>query len=152
MASNLRGPRVLGVLEKPLGVGLGLERGRVPHDSGHETGYGLDNDHRGELTPGQNVVTYGEFLVGEELGDTLVDALVPPADEDDVLAFGQAGHAMMAQQRPARGQQNHVAVLVPDLLDRAEVRFGSHDHPRPSPVGFVVDAAVFACLLYTSDA
>ncbi len=67
---------------------------------------GVEDDGSGKLTTAEDVVADGEFLVGEEIGDTLVDSLVAAADEDDALERGEAVRGGLSEVLALRGEQD----------------------------------------------
>src|SRR5690606_25307894 len=103
-AAPLRGLRVDGVLEHAELVRLLDEALGVADDARDEPSDGLDHRHRGDLAAVQHVVAdaheahaaAGRVVVD----DALVDALVPPAREDELL---------LACELARRGLREHLA-------------------------------------------
>jgi hypothetical protein len=65
-----------------------LGGGVVAEDSGEQAHGGVEDDGGAEFSSREDVVADGEFAVGEEMVDALVDALVAAAEEDDAVEFG----------------------------------------------------------------
>ncbi len=81
VAAELRGTRVLRVLEQPVGEGLVGTRHLVAHHAGHEACDRVDHHEGGRLTAGEHVVADRQLAVAQVIGNPLVDALVAPAEE-----------------------------------------------------------------------
>ena len=61
----------------------------VPQHAGHQPAYGVGDHHCRKLAAGQNKVAQGDFLVHALVNKALVDALIVPADENDVLKLAR---------------------------------------------------------------
>ena len=78
----------------------------VAEDAGEEADGGVKDDGGGELSAAEDVVADGEFLVGEEVGDALVHALVAAADEDDALERGEAVRGGLGEGLALGGEED----------------------------------------------
>ena len=78
----------------------------MAEDAGEEADGGVEDDGGGELSAAEDVVADGEFFVGEEVGDALVDALVAAADEDDAVERGEAVRGGLGEGFALRGEQD----------------------------------------------
>ena len=138
---ELRRPGVLRVLEQPVGEGL-LHRGCVvAHDPGQQAGHRLDDQERAGLAAGEHDVADGDLAVAEVVGDALVDAFVPAAQQGEAVTGGQlAGHRLV-EPSAAGGEQQQRTRRVRRLHGR-EDRLRPHHHPGPTAERRVVDGAV----------
>ena len=78
----------------------------MAEDAGEQADGGVEDDGRGQLATAEDVVADGEFFVGEEVGDALVDALVAAADEDDAVERGEAVRGGLGEGLALRGEQD----------------------------------------------
>ena len=85
-APELGRPRVLRVLEPPVGERLLGRRRLVAHDARHQPRHRLDHDERRGLAAGEDEVADRQLAVAEMVGDPLVDALVATADQREPVA------------------------------------------------------------------
>ena len=111
-----RGPR----LRAPLGMTIGtagkvgicqaealVARGvGVAEDAGEEADGGVEDGGGGEFSAAEDVVADGELLVGEEVGDALVHALVATADEDDAVERGEAVRGGLGEGLALGGEED----------------------------------------------
>jgi hypothetical protein len=80
MTIGIAGKLGIGQAEALVAGGVG-----VAEDAGKQADDGVEDDGRGQLAAAEDVVADRDLLVGEEVGNALVDSLVAAADEDDVL-------------------------------------------------------------------
>jgi hypothetical protein len=78
----------------------------VAEDAGKQADGGIENDGGCQLAAAEDVVADGEFLVGEEVGHTLVYALVAATDEDDALERGEAVRHGLGEGLALCGEQD----------------------------------------------
>ena len=74
----------------------------VAHHAGHEPGDRLDDHERGRLAAREHVVADRELAVAEVVGDTLVDALVAPAQQREARRPRRARSAIALVEARAR--------------------------------------------------
>jgi len=138
---ELPGPRVLRVLEKTLGKRLLPRRCFVAQHAREESGCGLQDDHRREFPPSENVVTDREFFVHRQDAHTFIHALILAADQDQTGKSTEFPGCLLIEQPSLRAQQDDPCPrTIPSLnrLQASNKRFGLHDHPAASPVRRVV--------------
>jgi len=111
-------------------------------DSGHQTRRRLEHHQRRDLPARDDVVADRNLLGRQALGDALVNALVPPADQHQPGFGGELADEVLVQPPPGRREQESAAIPRAERLDRREHRLGLEDHPRPAAVGLVVHLAV----------
>ena len=110
--------------------------------AGDEPGDGLDHDERRDLSAGEHVVPDRHLLRGESLGHPLVDALVPAAEERQVLLAGELANERLIETSTRRRQEQHTSPVGVEGLDRGEERLRLHHHPGSAAEGRVVDRAM----------
>ena len=75
----------------------------------------------------------------------VVDALVPPAENHDVLEPCQPRRVGLRQPTALRRREQHrprLAARRADVLGRAKKRLGLHHHARPAAIRHIVDDPV----------
>ena len=120
------------LLDRALGVAQGP--GELPHQH-------VGDDHRRQLPPGQDVTADRELVVGQVLVDPIVEPLVAPAEQCHVRLGDQLVGDRVVKQWPRRREQHHPRLLglaVGGLQRRVDDVDPQH-HPRPTPIGRVVD-------------
>ena len=83
--------------------------------------------------------------VGVVVDDALVDALVAPAGEHEVLLGGELAGDRLRERLAGRRRHDEQGVgcrVADDRVERLAPRLGLHDHARAAAVGRVVDGAV----------
>jgi len=116
------------------------QRGRGRREAG---GGCVEDDGSGELAAGEDVVADREFVVGEEVVDALVDALVAAADEDDAFESGEAVGGGLSEGLALGGEQDdRLAGEVAcgfgsdgEGVDAVEDGSGFRTMPSPPPKG-----------------
>ena len=78
----------------------------VPEDAGKQARDGVDDDRGCQLAAGEDVVAHGELTVAEQIGDALVDALIPAADQHDALEWHQGAGGGLHEGATARREQH----------------------------------------------
>ncbi len=102
------------------------------------------HDHqRGNLAAREHVIA-DRHLEVHEGADSLVDALVAGAEQDQVRALRQVVGARLPEDLAARVQQNSRAVGPAELVQGSCHRLRAQDHARSPAVGVVVDGLVAA--------
>ena len=143
--TELSGTRVLRVLQQPTLERLLGQRLFAAEHSRNHAGHRVDEQHRGQLTPGDHHVPDAHLDVHEVGAHPLVHALVPPADDEQARLRGQFGDQRAIQSTALRGHQHHLRGCLGERLDRldgSEQRLRLHHHPRPAAERVVVYRAV----------
>ena len=86
-----------------------LERRRafVAEHAGQQPGHGINHHGGGQLAAAQDVIPDRDLLVREVLGHPLVDALIPPANQQQFgLARETIGHRLLEQTALGRKQDD----------------------------------------------
>ncbi len=96
----VRAARVLGA-EALESVRIGVAK-----DARKKAGNGVDHHGCGKLASRQNVVADREFAVADEQINTLIDTLVPSAEEDHSLTTGEFMRYSLGERRALCGEQN----------------------------------------------
>lgn len=138
MATKLRRPSVLRKIKQPAGEGILLRRILCPEHPGNQAGDRIEHDKGSELTPAQGVVTDGELLVREMKPNPLIEALVPPTEQDEVILRHQPDGPRMIEANPLGTQENHLGPRAPERLHRLEERLRLEDHSAPPPVRDII--------------
>ena len=142
--AEVGGPRVLRVLQEPPTEALVLGRGLVAQSSREQAGDRLDDDERGELTPGDHDVADGQLRVGQVVGDPLVHSLVTAAQQREAVPAGEVASDRLIEAPAAGGKEEERAGQVLALfhaLDGGEQGLGHEHHARATPERRVVDGA-----------
>ena len=137
----LLGAGVLGVLQQAVPVALLLEALRVGEHPGHQPGHRVGHHHGGQLAAGEHEVADGDLLVHTLLNEPLVDALIVPAHQNQVVVIvpqaagvglheGFAGGGHVDGMSRAEGVHNVLPALVEGV--------GLHDRAVAAAVGIVV--------------
>jgi len=125
---------------------VGIVRDRffaVAHGARQKPDKRVDDDERGDLASGEDVVPDAELFSGERCACSFVDALVTTTDEDDGLLSGKPFGVTLAVRAALRGEDDHgCARLWCDGVYGLEQRFKAHDHARSATERGVVDGAV----------
>ncbi len=135
-------------LQQPAGEGVVHHGLGVADDSGQQPGDRFQDDQGGDLSPGKNVVTDGDLVVGPLVDDARVDAFVTAAAEHQPLFVGQAGGVRLREGPPDRGRDDDPGPPAvrrsqrADLGQRRPPRLRTHDHARTPAVGGVIDGPV----------
>src|SRR6202521_2534918 len=141
MPLELRGPGVVRVFEEMLVEGFVFGRFFGPEHPGDQPADGIDHHHRGELAAGQHVVANRDLLVDQVRGNPLIDALIPSADQIEVILAGKLAHQPLVEQFTLRRQQDH-RPFARARAYRFEDRLRLQHHPRAAAIGDIVDLPV----------
>ena len=149
------GASVVGIFDPPFSAERLVRRALgVAENPGDQPHRGVDDDHRGDLTPGQDIIADREQLGFEDLEDPLVEPFVttaqagstaprPPAPERDPGRAGGprgSGRSTAPASPPGRGPLRPPRRSAgPSGPSPAHRRTGDHRpddaSPRPSRVG-----------------
>ena len=102
LSINLLGPRVMRVIEETRCKGIRLRRPFVSEHARPKPGNGIDYHHRGQLAPGEHVVSDGPFFIDVALEYALVNAFVAPGQQDQVIARREFGYACLIESTTLR--------------------------------------------------
>ncbi len=121
--TGIDGIRALDVFQ---GFGLAQNARHLPADR-------LGHDEGRELPAREDEIADGKLLVGQVLRHALVHALVPAADEDEMVIFGETLGFLLGKDLTARGEQNYPGLsLLANLFKRGLYRLRAQDHSRPA--------------------
>jgi hypothetical protein len=125
-----------------LGEGILGHALRVADHAGDQPGHALDERHGGDLATAEDEVSEGDLVRLENLVHPLVEALVPPAqDEQTGLVAESRGEGVI--QAPASGGQQDGSglrgIVTTDLADRGQDRWRLQHHAGAAAVRLVVD-------------
>jgi hypothetical protein len=124
----------------------GRIRKRIPQyrffladDSLYVSGHSIDDDYGRNFTARNNKIADRNFRRCEMLDDSLIDALVPAADQYHLIRSRKPQRLRLIESAP-RGAEYHDFGLrgFPSRLDRSENRFGLENHPFAAAEGPVV--------------
>jgi hypothetical protein len=141
-AAELRRPRVLGVLQEPFSEALVLGRGRVAQGPRKQTGHRLDHDQGRQLAACNYDVADRQLAIDQVVGDPLVHALVPAAQQREALCVRKLAGDGLIKAPAGRGEQEQgagEALELFDTLDGGEDRLGHEHHPRTASERSVID-------------
>ena len=102
---------VLRVLEQAVVEALVDRAPLVAEHAGQRADHRVDDDHGRQLAAGEHVVAQRDDLVGQGVA-ALVDALVVAADEQQVLALGEACHRGAVEGPAGRGEEDDMRVGI----------------------------------------
>jgi len=141
--SKITGPGILGIIQPPLKKRIMPDRFFLADDTGDKPGRGIDDHHGRQLPSGQNIIADGNLICRKMFAHPLIDALIAPADEDDL---GTAGHLLgQAEiQLPSLGGEevNRGLRGFAYVFDSEKNRLGFEDHALFSPIRAVVHLPV----------
>src|SRR5262245_22371065 len=141
-------PRVLRVLQPPrLAMGLLRHAVRVAEHAGDVPPDRVDDHHRRHLAAIADEVADRYFARLQPEPDTLVEALVAPAQQEQSLLLRQLLDERLVKAPPRGRQQDELTGIVsqrPNRLDGIKDRPRHDDHARPTAEGAVVNALVLA--------
>ncbi len=140
-APELGRARVLRVLEAAVAERLLGRRRLVAQDSRQQSGDRLDHDQRRAFAAGEDEIADRHLAVAQMVGDPLVDALVPTADQREAVARRQLPRPFLIEPAAARRQQEQGPRRLRGL-DGGEQRLRRHHHPGTPTERLVVDTAV----------
>src|SRR2546426_3454155 len=103
---ELRRPCVVRVLEEVPVEGFVFGRFFGAQHPGDQPADSIDHHHGGELASCQHVVPDRDLLVNQMGGNPLIDALIPSADQVEVLVAGQFAHQPLVQHFALRREQD----------------------------------------------
>ena len=106
------------------------------------------DQHAGcQFSTAQHVVANGDFVGGQVVGDSFVNAFVPAANQDEMPAVGQLADHFLGQLAALSREQDGPegrggAVLGSEAANGSEEGLRLEDHALPAPEGPVVDRPV----------
>src|SRR5918999_1626383 len=143
--ANPRRPRVLRKLEPACeGVGEALEFAAVlPKSARKPACDGIEDDHRGELAPGEYVGPDRDRVGSDMLENPLVEALEARRHDRERVLGRQLLHQVLVELPSLRSQRDDAAprVIAVDSLERGAHDVDAEHHSCSAPVGLVVDLA-----------
>ena len=122
--------------------GLGDRRLVVSQDSGNQAHDGVGQHQRPQDAVGQDVVADRDLVVDKVIGHALVDTLVMPAEEDEMLRLGILADDRLLERPSLRGEEDHLGLRAAEFGQRLGDRFDLHHHAGAAAVGGVVDRAM----------
>ena len=105
----------------------------------------LDEDHRGQLAAGEDVVADGDLAVDAVLDEALVDPFVAAGHEDEARMGGELAHEGVVETLALGRKVDDVAGGIGLRLRGLEggiQHVDLHHHAVPAAEGLVVDGAV----------
>ena len=146
-ASKIRGTGVLRAFEEALRERVLSGGIFVAEDAWNEAGHGIDEYGGGDCAIGQNVIANGDLFVNEMVDDSLIDAFIMAAQQDEVASRGgEAGGYGVAETATGGGEIEDArwgGDFGFDGLDGSEDGFAFHDHPLAAAVRGIVGGGVF---------
>src|SRR4030042_456156 len=133
-APELGGPRVLRVLQQPLGMRLLGQRGLRPQDARQPPRHRFDDDHGGQLAAGEDVVADTYLIVDQVLAHSLVHPLVVAADKDEAGLPREIDRDLLVEEPSLGGEKDDPSlrrIKGCHPLNRFEERLGLYQHTRP---------------------
>ena len=136
--------RILGVFEQTAGKALVYAGILAAEHARHQPGYRVHQNQRAELAAGKHIVAHGNFLVDHQIDCALVDALVVPAQENQLFFLREPLHGRLGQGLSAGGEIDApaVEVVAHGGFHGVHNRLGEHHHARAAAVGRVVGVFV----------
>ncbi|SKZ04645.1 Uncharacterised protein [Mycobacteroides abscessus subsp. abscessus] len=121
-------------------------RARIAEDTVDEPHGRLDHCHRGHFATDQHEVAEGNLFDADTprdvVEDALVDSLVPPACEHEML-FAAVALRGFLPERNSRGRRDHEeGPIGTHLVEAGSPDLGFHHHARSATVRRIVDGAV----------
>jgi hypothetical protein len=71
-----------------------------------EAGNGVDHDCGAEFAAGEDEIAYGDLIVGEMFGNTLINAFVTAADQQDLGVSGKTARGGLIETGSLRGEED----------------------------------------------
>lgn len=120
---------------------------------------GIDEHHRGQFAAGQNVIANGDFFINPPVDDSLIDAFVVSAEQQEPIVLRELLDLDLIETLPAGGKvdppwswrlfsrtsgpirRKHPAA---DFFNSPHNNIHLHHHPRSTAVRRVVDLTVLA--------
>lgn len=111
----------------------------LANDARYVSRHRIDNDYGRNFTARYNEIADRNFRRCEMFDDSLIDTLIPAADQDYLLR-SRKPKSLRLIESAARGAEYYDFGLgrFPSRLDRSENRFGLEDHPFAAAKGPVV--------------
>lgn len=101
----------------------------------------IDDNHRGDFPTIENEVADTQFQRPEYFDDSMVEALVATAQQDQSTVRSELFNAMLTQSLPLRCQKNDKAgdrVHGPNIMDTLDHGFDTDEHARTATVGTII--------------
>ena len=139
------GARVVRAVEQAVLETVLIGRFRIVARAFLQTTDGIDDHRRRQFAARQHVIADGQFLVDFTFDETLVEAFVATADQDDLCACRQLPRLFLRQRRPLRAQINHFRRLRRCPARGVEARgqrLGQHHHSGTTAKRSVIDATI----------
>ena len=140
---------VLGAFEPSPRCGEGIVCAAVfvSQDARHEPDRGVNNRHRGDFAPVEDVIADGNLVRLEDQPDSFVKSLVTAAQQQDPPLPGQFFDFRLVEA-PALGREHHQATGLVAVglhrLDALDSRLDLDHHTGPAPEGAIVDRVMFS--------
>ena len=113
----------------------------MAEDAGDQARDRVQDHHRGGLAAGQHAVADRDLLERPPVADALVEALVPPAQEQQPAPPGRARARASGRSARLRGERRIIRAFgasATHRLEAVEDRLGLDQHPGPPAEGLVV--------------
>ena len=123
--------------------GVGERALLVAQHAGDQADDRVGDHGSGQFSSGEDVVADADLAGDQVVPDPLVDALVVPTEDDDILLEGEAIGSRLIEQVAVGGGEDHLVVgaLRPQRLDGALHRLYLHHHAGGTAEGVVIHAA-----------
>src|SRR5439155_3125443 len=89
---------IVRIFEKPLIEALFLSAGGRAHYPGKQPHASIEDNHRAELSAGEDIVADRDGLESASFEDPLVKSLEAAAEKNDAIASGEPAHASLRQR------------------------------------------------------
>ena len=114
----------------------------VAQNAGNEAYDGIGYDEGRKHPAREDVVADRDFVIHKMVGDTLIDALVVPTEQDEVLFVCKIGGERLRKLPALRRHQDHFRIWGTEVSQRLVDRLNFHDHPGATSVGRIVGRAM----------
>ena len=111
-------PGILGIFQQTIEMALVLEALGIRQNARHHTAYRIGHRHGSDLATGQHEVTQRDLLVHTFIDESLVDALIMAADDDDIVHLAEANGIRLLEGMTAGRHINGMHRAAGFLADR----------------------------------
>ena len=132
---------VLRILQHAIEMAFVFKAFRVCQNTGHHTANCIRHCHGSNFAAGQHKVTQGNLFINALIDETLIDALIMTADQNQIFHLAQTNGICLPKGMTARRQINGVhraTCFVADSLPASIQWVRCHDSTTSAAVGIVV--------------
>ena len=141
-ASVLRGSRVLRILKKSVFkrfVDFGFRRTQRARQ---QTGHSIDNHHSRKISAGQDIISYRNIPVNQNLTNPFVNSFIVSANDNQVFLFRQFVSHFLGKRFAAGRCEQHFCLFSFQRFHSLKQRFRFHEHSGSAAIRLVVHRSV----------